>query len=114
MFPAARHQEDIDNSLVRLSAGELTLELAPAIGGSLVSFRKHCPGGDVDLMRPMSETARHKRDPVGAAMFPMLPYANRIADNRFDFEGRNNGIHAERGWGSASICTARGGRPPGT
>jgi aldose 1-epimerase len=39
-------------------------------------------------MRPMTEAAWAAADPIGSAMFPMLPYANRIAGNQFDFEGR--------------------------
>jgi aldose 1-epimerase len=35
----------------------------------------------------MSEEAHVSRNPGGAAMFPMVPYANRIAGNCFDFDG---------------------------
>jgi aldose 1-epimerase len=67
-----------------IGSGDLSLGLAPGIGGSVAWFRQ----GDVDLMRPLSEADRATRSVVGAAMFPMAPYANRIADNQFTFEGR--------------------------
>jgi aldose 1-epimerase len=72
---------------VNLAAGDLTAELAPRIGGSLASFRMRRATGNTDLLRPLSATARLRREAAGAAMFPMLPYANRIAGNRFEFDG---------------------------
>ena len=63
------------------------VELAPEIGGSVASFRMLRGGNTFNLMRPMPEDARANRKAAGAAMFPMVPYANRIAGNRFDFEG---------------------------
>ncbi|MBN8995281.1 MAG: aldose 1-epimerase [Rhizobiales bacterium] len=63
--------------------GRLSLGLAPEVGGSVASFRRD----QVDLMRPLSDADRAARKVVGAAMFPMAPYANRIAGNAFTFEG---------------------------
>src|SRR5258708_29091612 len=62
--------------------------LVPDTGGSVASLSWCRAAGSVDLMRPMSDEARARRDTTGAAMFPMVPYANRIAGNRFSFEGR--------------------------
>jgi aldose 1-epimerase len=73
---------------VILEATPLILELAPEIGGSLASFRLRSGERLIDLMRPMTDAAWAAADPIGSAMFPMLPYANRIAGNQFDFEGR--------------------------
>ncbi len=67
-----------------IARGDLSLGLAPEIGGSVAWFRK----GGKDLMRPLGGDDRARRSVVGAAMFPMAPYANRIADNAFTFEGR--------------------------
>lgn len=69
---------------MELRAGELVLGLVPEIGGSVAFFRAN----GVDLMRPLSEQARMAKDVLGVAMFPMTPYANRIAGNAFLFEGR--------------------------
>lgn len=63
---------------------DLSVGLVPGIGGSVAWFRK----GATDLMRPLSEADRARGDVLGVSMFPMIPYANRIADNAFAFEGR--------------------------
>ena len=70
--------------LTELTAGPLSIGLAPAIGGSLAYFRH----GAADLMRPLSLADLEAGNVLGAAMFPMLPYANRIGSNGFDFGGR--------------------------
>lgn len=75
-------------SPLTLVAGDLVVELLPDVGGSVASFRLQHGDRRINLMRQISEEARATRDVVGAAMFPMVPYANRIADNRFSFEGR--------------------------
>jgi aldose 1-epimerase len=75
-------------SLLTLTAGDLVLDLAPEIGGSVASFRMRRPDGLVNLMRSISEKAQADRNAGGASMFPMVPFANRIIGNRFDFEGR--------------------------
>jgi aldose 1-epimerase len=71
-------------TVIEFAAGRLTLGLVPAIGGSVAYFRS----GTIDLMRPLSAEARRRGDVFGVAMFPMVPYANRIADNAFSFGGR--------------------------
>jgi aldose 1-epimerase len=73
---------------IELCAGDLECALAPEVGGSLASFRVLRDGRPVDLMRPLSAVDRAARNPIGAAMFPMVPYANRIANNQFTFGGR--------------------------
>lgn len=75
---------DAHSELIELSAGPLTIGLAPAIGGSLAYFRH----GGIDLMRPFSRVDLEAGNVLGAAMFPMLPYVNRIAGNAFEFGGR--------------------------
>ncbi len=71
-----------------LVSGGLELALAPAAGGSVAAFRMRVDGRPVDLMRPMSAEAQARHDPIGAAMFPMVPFANRIGRNRLTFRGR--------------------------
>jgi aldose 1-epimerase len=73
-----------DAPLIELSAGDLALGLVPAIGGSVAYFRYRA----VDLMRPLSGSNLTAANVLGAAMFPMVPYANRIVGNAFDFGGR--------------------------
>jgi aldose 1-epimerase len=75
-------------SLLSLMAGDLVLDLAPAVGGSVASFRMRRPAGFVNLMRSMAKKALADGNTGGAAMFPMVPFANRIIGNRFDFRER--------------------------
>lgn len=77
-----------DAALINLESGDLRADLAPAIGGSLAGLRLRRGGEWTELMRPLSQTARQRRDPIGAAMFPMVPYANRVAGNAFTFRGQ--------------------------
>ena len=65
---------------VALTAGDLSLELAPALGGSVASFRLD----GLDLFRPLPADATHA---VQSGMFPMVPFANCIRDNSFWLDG---------------------------
>jgi aldose 1-epimerase len=69
---------------VRLRAGSFEVELAPALGGSVAAARL----AGVDVLRPLSARAESGHDVLGVACFPMVPYANRIVNNAFDFDGR--------------------------
>ncbi|AZO40674.1 aldose 1-epimerase [Mesorhizobium sp. M7D.F.Ca.US.005.01.1.1] len=67
-----------------LKAGVLEVELAPQIGGSVSALRWR----GIDLMRRLSDRDREAGNVLGVAMFPMTPYANRIAGNAFDFASK--------------------------
>lgn len=67
-----------------LRAGALSVGLVPGLGGSVSHFRF----AGIDLMRPLSDADRLAGNVLGVAMFPMTPYANRIAGNAFAFGGR--------------------------
>jgi len=69
--------------MIELAAGDLTVTLAPEIGGSIATFRKN----GVDVMRALTPERAAKGDVLGVASFPMLPYANRIDGNQFTFDG---------------------------
>lgn len=68
-----------------LRAGALGLRLAPGAGGSVAGFWLQRPQGRLELMRPLPEGGT---DALHSGMFPMLPFANCIRDNRFAFAGR--------------------------
>ncbi|HEY0648430.1 aldose 1-epimerase [Phenylobacterium sp.] len=72
---------------LELRHGDLRLALAPALGGSVLSFRL----GDLDLLRP---TPAGASDVLETACFPLVPYANRIADGRFTWGGRTAALAA--------------------
>lgn len=67
---------------LELRAGDLSLLLQPEIGGSVGAFRMVRPGGSIDLMRPARTAVA-----LYSGMFPMVPFANCIRDNRFIFNG---------------------------
>ena len=67
-----------------LKAGAFEVGLVPQIGGSVSSLRWN----GIDLMRRLSKEDGEAGNVLGVAMFPMAPYANRIAGNVFDFGGR--------------------------
>ncbi|MDE1996115.1 MAG: aldose 1-epimerase [Rhizobiaceae bacterium] len=74
----------ISDAVIEISAGDLSIGLVPEIGGSVAFFRS----SGIDLMRSLSPLDLVARNVLGVAMFPMVPYANRIAGNAFDFGGR--------------------------
>lgn len=69
---------------LRLAAGDTELDLAPAVGGSIAAFRWR----GRDIMRAATPAALAQRDPLGMGAFPLVPYSNRIAHGRFDWDGR--------------------------
>jgi galactose mutarotase-like enzyme len=72
-----------------LRADAVSLELRPDIGGCIGAFRIERRGGPFDLMRPFGRSPGELSDALYSGMFPMLPFANCIRDNRFTFEGRH-------------------------
>jgi len=72
------------SDLLTLQSGRCELQLTPATGGSIAAFR--C--GGFDLVRPADEAALATRNPRGTGGFPMVPFAGRITQGRFDFAGR--------------------------
>jgi aldose 1-epimerase len=65
---------------LRLVSGGWSLGLSPELGGAIGHLRHQ----GRDVLRPAPE---HADDPLQTACFPLLPYANRIADGRFSFGG---------------------------
>ncbi|WP_448187830.1 aldose 1-epimerase [Azospirillum sp. sgz301742] len=81
--PAALRLPDV----VTISAGTLTLDVAPQVGGSIARFSSLRDGRRIDWLRPATPEALAARDPLGMASFPLIPYCNRIRDGRFSFDG---------------------------
>lgn len=72
-------------AIITLRHGNSEAEIAPEAGGSLAAWRCH---GD-DIMRRATRDAIDRRDPLGFAMFPLVPWSNRIAHGRFRFGGHD-------------------------
>jgi aldose 1-epimerase len=64
-----------------LTAGDLVLDLAPEIGGSIARFRK----GAQELLRP---APRQASDAGEMANFPLVPFSNRVRGGTFECDGR--------------------------
>ena len=69
---------------LRLSFDEWRAEIAPHIGGSILSLTH----AGRTVLRPTPEEAVETGAVRRTACFPLVPYANRIADGRFRWDGR--------------------------
>lgn len=87
---AAAPREGAAHALVRLEAGGLVAEIAPAIGGALAGFysagRPDAPRRD--WLRPATADALENGTAFDMASFPLVPWCNRIRDGRFEWNGR--------------------------
>lgn len=93
--------------VLSLQTRRLGVDLAPAAGGSVARFA--CDG--VDVLRPMTAEAIASGNGMNAALFPLVPYSNRIANGRLVFgkevielarnwPGVNHPMHGD-GWAHA-------------
>ena len=72
-------------TILKLSAGKLSLELSPSVGGAISAFEWI----DGDASRPILRKCHNRLEKVlDAASFPLVPYVNRIRGGRFSFRGR--------------------------
>lgn len=68
--------------MIALTAGDWRATLAPGLGGAVLTLDWR----GQPVFRPTPDGAT---DILETACFPLVPYANRIADGRFVFEGRS-------------------------
>ncbi len=66
-----------------LSSGDYTASVAPACGGALLSWKEK----NQDLLRPALENAVLNHAADETAMFPLVPYSNRIRGGSFIYWG---------------------------
>lgn len=74
--------------ILTLTHGELALDVAPAIGGSIVGFRV----GDTPILRETTPEALASGDATKLASFPLVPFSGRIAWARFAFGGEEHAL----------------------
>lgn len=67
--------------VLSLKKDRLAVDLAPEAGGAVARFT--CDG--VDFLRPMTAEAIASGEGSNAALFPLVPYSNRIRDGRLAF-----------------------------
>lgn len=72
----------IGDGCLRIQHADIILTLDPTQGGAI---REFCWRG-TQIFRPALPDARD--DPFEFACFPLVPFANRIANGRFEFDGR--------------------------
>lgn len=73
--------------MIELVRGDWRLDVAPHLGGSIARLRWR----DVDVLRPIPAGSH---DVLESGCFPLVPYANRIANGRFIFGGRDVALAA--------------------
>lgn len=71
--------------MLGLARGGWEAELLPELGGALTRLTRN----GADILRPTPADAAH---PFETACFPLVPYANRIADGRFAFAGEQHAV----------------------
>src|SRR5689334_5378574 len=70
-------------TLLALATRRLGVELAPSAGGSLARLAVD----GVDVLRPMTEADIGSGRGNNAALYPLVPFSNRIRDGQLVFEG---------------------------
>ena len=75
--------------MLALRSGDLCLDVAPNLGGSIAGFYITQKNKRFDLMRPATSSITAKPPALSMSMFPMVPFANCIRDNRFVLDGKN-------------------------
>ena len=74
-----------ESDRVRLSAGNLRVELSPSIGGCISAFEWTAKGAAHPILRKCHTPIEKVLD---ADCFPIVPYVNRIRGGCFTFRGR--------------------------
>jgi len=79
---------------IELAAGNCSLLLCPAIGGSIARFRI----GARDIFRPAAQPIGAAADARAMACYPLVPYSNRMAGGGFAFGGRRIDLRRNVDW----------------
>ncbi|MDR3513947.1 MAG: aldose 1-epimerase [Caulobacteraceae bacterium] len=75
---------------IALARDGWTAEVGPAMGGSILSLAR---AGEA-ILRPTPQAAIEAGEVRASACYPLVPYANRIADGRFSFTGAEHRLAA--------------------
>lgn len=82
-------------ALFRLDNGSLTLVVS-SLGGSVLKLAAHSPEGEIPLLRPA--TLSEDTPALQSGCFPLVPFGNRVNQNRFSFEGRDYALCPNTSW----------------
>jgi aldose 1-epimerase len=80
-------------TVLDLKSGSLSLRVSTA-GGLIVGFWKDDKGGRVPLLRDAPADA----DALSSSCYPLVPFGNRVTDNRFTFEEREYHFSPNTDW----------------
>ncbi|PAU74024.1 aldose 1-epimerase [Halomonas salipaludis] len=75
--------------IITLDNGTLRLTVNPDVGGAVVRFDRLTEHGPEPVMRPGSED---ESDPNRLAMYPLVPWSNRIGGGGFAWRGQFNSL----------------------
>ncbi|MCB8883753.1 aldose 1-epimerase [Acidisoma cellulosilytica] len=78
-----------------LSQGPLAVDLDRR-GAVICGFRWTGPAGVTQHL--MRDARHHDGDPLKASCFPLLPFCNRVRDNRFQLHGRDYYLQPNQPW----------------
>lgn len=82
------------SATVELRAGPLRATLG-SVGATIRRFEACLGDGVIPLLR---QAAGEGDDPLRSGGFPLLPFGNRVRDNRFAYEGREYRFIANQAW----------------
>lgn len=80
-------------SIVDLKSGPLSLRVSTA-GGLVLGFWRETRGDRVPLLREAPDEA----DALSSSCYPLVPFGNRVKDNRFTFEGNDYQFTPNTAW----------------
>ncbi len=78
-----------DLKIETLSHGAYRLDLAPELGGIVTAFSSTDKGAERQWMRVASREDVRREGALHASCYPLVPFSNRIAHGRFNYEGRD-------------------------
>lgn len=79
---------------INLQHGDLSLRVSTR-GGIILGFWWSRENGDVPLLRA---AASDDADALSSSCYPLVPFGNRVKENRFSFEGKEYVLTANTAW----------------
>jgi aldose 1-epimerase len=76
------------SAVLILSTANSQLELAPALGSALLRWRVNVDGRSYDILRPTDPGDLAAGHIERCASWPLVPWSNRIAQGRFNWDGQ--------------------------
>lgn len=80
-----------------LKAGSLSLRVSTR-GGLILGLWKEHEGARVPLLRPAPDDTPDDANALSSSCYPLVPFGNRVKDNRFWFAGREYRFSPNTAW----------------